>query len=284
MKKIIMAMLFAVLPLWAQEAAAPDTSVPAPPWKHSLVGSLLGNQVTYSDWVQGGENAIAWNSLLDGKSVYEKGHHNWSNTYKFAFGRTRLGDKGFRKTDDRIELESVFTYKLNVYINPYVAATFKSQFAPGLNHDDKGVGTKVSKFMDPGYITQSAGVGYQFLPQAKIRVGAALREILTSDYVRFADDPKTSNIEKHVIEGGMESVLNVDWKLSKNLLLTSVAEWFGAYKDMKRTTLRTNNTLTASVSKLVTVNFNVQTINEPRISLRPQLKQTLGIGLNYSFF
>ncbi len=284
MKKCIYSLLLLALPLWAQETAAPDTSKPAPYWKHSLVGSLLGSQVTYSDWVQGGENTIAWNALLDGKSVYEKGKNNWSNTYKFAFGRTRLGDKGFRKTDDRIDLESVFTYKVNVYVNPYAAATFKSQFAPGLIYDEHGVSTKVSRFLDPAYLTQSAGVGYQLLPQAKIRVGAALREILTDQYTRFADDPKTGELEKRVVEGGMESVLNVDWKWSQNLLFTSVAEWFGAFKDMKRTALRTNNTLAATVSKLVTVNFNIQTINEPRVSLRPQIKQTFGIGLNYSLF
>ncbi len=56
---------------------------------------------------------------------------SWNNTYKFAFGQTRLGDQGVRKTDDKIDLETVLTYKLGTMINPYFGATFKSQFASG---------------------------------------------------------------------------------------------------------------------------------------------------------
>ena len=54
--------------------------------------------------------------------------HNEYLEYAFAYGQTKLGDKGIRKTDDRIDLSSVLTYKLGVYANQFASVTFKSQF------------------------------------------------------------------------------------------------------------------------------------------------------------
>jgi opacity protein-like surface antigen len=133
MKKYVIVVLLLATMAWAQNTApaAPDTAKPAPPWTHKLVGSLLGNQVSFTDWKQGGEDAVAWNVLLDGKSVYDAGKNNWTTNYKLGFGQTRLNGNSTRKTDDRIEFESVYTRKLNLYVNPYAAVTFKTQFAPG---------------------------------------------------------------------------------------------------------------------------------------------------------
>ncbi len=287
MKKYLMfAMVAFSIHSAAQTPAPADTAKIVPPWQHKLVGSLLGNQVSFTDWKQGGDDAIAWNSLLEGKSVYEVGKKNWSSAYKFGFGQTRLNGNTTRKTDDRIELESVYTHKTGMCNNPYIATTFKTQFAPGYTYDAKSGRLKVSKFMDPGYWTQSAGMGFQPLTQIKVRLGAGLREIFASDFAAiYTDNKKTlDKIEKRVVEGGAELAVSLDWKLSKNLLLTSLVETFAAFNNFDHPMLRSNTSLAASVVKYVSVVFNVQTINEPRVSARPQIKQSLSAGLNYSFF
>lgn len=296
MRKNILMFLLAASCAWSQAAAwkpAPpppvpplDTTQTKPAWTHKLVGSLLGNQVTFTDWKQGGENSIAWNVLLDGKSVYDLGRNNWSNSLKFGFGNTKLGDKSTRKTDDRIELESVYTRKLNLYVNPYAAATFKTQFAPGYSYDAKEARTRVSQFLNPAYITQSLGLGYQPIAQLKFRLGAGLREIVADEFAAiYTDDKKTTDkVEKYVIDGGTEMAVNLDWKVSKNLLLTSVLESFAAFKNFKNPMMRSNTSLSASVSKYVTVRFDVQTINEPLVTPRTQVKQALSVGLSYTFF
>jgi len=287
MRKLVVIFVLFAAAAWAQEAA-PDTTKPAPPWTHTLVGSLLGNQTTFTDWKQGGEDAIAWNTLLEGKSVYDVGKDNWSTAYRFGFGNTKLGSKSTRKTDDRLEAETIYTWKLGRYVNPYAAASFKTQFAPGYAYDANDVRTRVSKLFNPAYLTQTAGIGWQFLPQLKVRLGAGLRETLTSEDVFaaiYTDDKESADkIEKSVIEGGAESAVGVDWKLSKNLLLTSLVETFSPFNDLAHSMLRTNTALAAAVSKYVTVRFNLITINEPRVTPRAQLKQALSFGLNYTFF
>ena len=124
---------FIPLCISAQPKVPPDTvTAPPPPWKHSVVSGLTLTQVSFTDWAQGGENALSYTLSVDGKSVYDNDKTNWSNAYKLAFGQTRLGDQGLRKTDDKIDLENVLTYKLGDYVNPYAAATMKTQFARGL--------------------------------------------------------------------------------------------------------------------------------------------------------
>jgi hypothetical protein len=265
-------------------AQTADTAKVKKPWTHHLVGGLNLTQVSFSDsWAQGGENALAYATSLFGKSANDLAKTNWTNSYKFAFGQTKLGDQGVRKTDDKIDVESNLTFKVGTYINPYVAATLKTQFASGFDYGTQPK-TEVSKFFDPAYLTQSAGLGYQPIPQIKTRLGAALREVVTSEFNGYADNPSTAAIEKTKVEGGLESVTEVSWQLQSNLLFTGKLELFDAFKNFDIIIMRSDNTLAAKVSKYVTVNFNVQMLKEPPVRRgKIQAKETLAIGLSYTF-
>ncbi len=280
-----------VIALFAVNASAQpaDTAKVKKPWAHNLVGGLNLTQVSFNDnWAQGGENALAYATTLNGKSVNELPKTNWVTSYKFAFGQTKLGAQGIRKTDDKIDIESNLTIKVGTYINPYVATTLKTQFAKGFDYATKAPQTgkfvQVSKFFDPGYLTQSVGLGYQPIPQIKTRLGAALREVITSAFNTYADNPATQAVEKTKVEGGLESVTEVTWQLQSNLLFTGKVELFDAFKNFDLIIMRSDNTLAAKVSKYVTVNFNVQLLKEPPVSRgKIQAKQTLAIGLSYTF-
>jgi len=287
---IIVIVLFTV----NANAQPADTAKVKKPWTHNLVGGLNLTQVSFNDsWSQGGENALAYAMSLNGKSLNEQPKINWTASYKFAFGQTKLGSQGVRKTDDKIDVESNLTFKVGTYVNPYVAATLKTQFANGFDYSTKDAKTgkfqQVSKFLDPGYLTQSVGLGYQPIPQIKTRLGAALREVITSEFNIYADNPATQTIEKTKVEGGLESVTEVTWQLQSNLLFTGKVELFDAFKNFDIIIMRSDNTLAAKVSKYVTVNVNVQLLKEQNLPLAPrrsgkiQAKQTLAIGLSYTF-
>jgi hypothetical protein len=247
------------------------------------VGAVALAQVAFKDWQQGGEDAVAWTFTFDGKSIRDQAKHNWTTSYKLAFGQTKLGDQKVRKTDDKIDLETILTYKLGVYVNPYAAATLKTQFAKGFQYGGDGTRTAVSKAFDPAYLTQSVGVGYQPIPQVKTRLGAAIREVVTRTYTGYADDPDTEEIEKTKVEGGLESVTDIEWQLADNLLFRSKVEAFAPLKAMDETTVRSDNTLAARVNKYVTVNLNVQLLNDKASSPRTQIKEALTLGLSYTF-
>lgn len=262
----------------AQEAVAPVDSVG--PWTHRLVAGLTATQVSFTNWSQGGENAFSWTTTIDGQHVYDKGMISWGNTYKFAYGQAKLASLGIRKTDDKIDFESIATYKMGTYVNPYFAATLKTQFTRGYDYAAAGI-PAVSDMFDPAYLTQAVGLGYQPIPEVKTRLGAALREVLTKIYTHYADDPATPEVEKTRIEGGLESVTTVEWKVEENVLFTSKLELFAAFKSLDEVVVRNDNTLAAKVSQYLVVNLNVQVLHDRVVTPRTQLKQTIAFGLSY---
>jgi hypothetical protein len=284
--KILAVLLISVVNVYAQEKSAPTS--PADTvygWKNSLVAGLTLTQVAYRDWVQGGDNALSWTFSADGQSTMDQPVTKWSSSYRFALGQARLGSQGLRKTDDRIELESVLLYKAGILVDPYAGASLKTQFAKGYMYDAAGNGTEVSQFFDPAYLTQSAGVAYQPIKEAKTRLGLGLREIITNKFNQYADDPATKEeVEKTLVEGGLESVTSLDWPIDESLLLTSQLEVFAAFKKFDKPVVRNITSLTAKVSKYVVAIFTVQMIKEPQVSSKAQFKETIALGLSYTIF
>ena len=256
----------------AQQSA--DTSH----WKHIVVAGFTGTQVAYSDWVQGGENAIAWDAALDGKSIYALPTYVWTTTLDFGYGNTRLGAEGTRNTDDKIDIASELKYKVDAYVNPYASATFKTQFATGYTYDALGNKTANSDFVDPAFLIQSAGGSYQPIPQVKTRIGLALREIIANTYTQYAGGEKTET------EGGLESVTEVEAHFQENLLFHAKLELFSAFKKMDEVVVRSDNTLTAKITKYFSTNIDVQLIQEKAISPRTQIKQGIALGISYDLF
>jgi len=253
-------------------------------WDHTVVAGAKLTQVSYTDWVAGGENALSYTALLDGKAVRDDTTTNWENTLALAYGQTRVNDLGFRKTDDKIDVASVLSYKFGLYVNPYVAATFKTQFAPGYIYPNDSTTTQVSDFFDPAYFTQSVGIGYQPVPQFRTRLGAALREIFANRFTVFSDDPSTPDVEDDKVEGGLESVSELETAIDDDLLLKSKLELFAPLKTLDEVVVHFDNTVTAVLSKYVNVNFTLLMINERPVSPRTQIKEGLAIGLTYTVF
>jgi hypothetical protein len=287
-----MRMIAAVFIVLSSACVLAQPRQPAPPepskwgWRHSVVSALTVTQISFKDWAQGGENALSWTARLDGKSTLDDTAFTLGNSYKMVYGQAKIGQTKSRKTEDRIEFESVLTYKMGTYVNPYVGATLKTQFSTGVTVDAAGVETPVSKFFDPGYLTQSAGVGYQPLKEIKTRFGVALREIATSTYWTYANDPKTPPQDRVTIrvDGGFESVTDVELKIDDNVLFRSKLELFAPIRKPSDATLRMDNALTATINKYMVVILNVMLINDERASTRLQVKEMLSLGLSYTLF
>ena len=263
----------------------PDTSAaPKEPWKIRLVTGLNVTQVSFSNWAQGGENSLAYSVSGIGKTEFEDTDIHWSFSYNLGFGQTKLGDQGLRNTDDKIDLETVLTYKLGAYVNPYAGATMKTQFATGYKYDDLGNGTPVSKFFDPAYFTESIGAGYIILPQVKTRLGYGLREIYTNDFYIYTDDPNTPAHERVKIDDGFDSSTDIQWNIEDNVILISKLEVFLTVRTLNKASLRSDNTLRVQVAKYVSVSLSANIINDRQVSPYTQFMNTLAMGLNYNLF
>ncbi len=252
-------------------------------WKNELIGNLNLTQASFDNWEQGGENTLAWQITLNINFSLDQEKYNWSNSGKFSLGFAKVGDSGSRKSADEIKLESVYTRKLNKSLNPFVAVTAKTQFAAGFDYDSD-TKSKVSRFMDPGYFTQSAGVGYSPHENLKSRLGATIKETITSDFPKpFADNPSTIKTEKTKVEPGISSITEYKKKFEENIIFASKLDLFSDLEAFDRIDVLWENNLILKFSNYINVSVNVDLFYDKDISDRRQIKQVLAIGLTYTF-
>jgi hypothetical protein len=244
-------------------------------WHHNIITGMNLTQVSFKDWAQGGENALAYSLWLKVNSIQTLEKTEWSSSGKFAFGQTRLSSQGLRKTDDEIFLQTLFIYKLGTYINPYVAATLRTQFATGYQYTNN-LEIPVSKFFDPAYLIQSVGVAYKPIMEITTRIGAGAREIVTSEFSFYANGKKVKT------DGGLESNTDLAFTIMENVVLTSKLDLFAPFNEMDRIIVRNDNSIVARVNKYITMNLDVNLINDVNILPRTQVKQTLAAGLSYT--
>jgi len=285
-KKSILLWLFFlchVVFVWGQ-TSEPEATTPKYGWQKAMSAGLNLTQTSFDNYVQGGENTMTWQLNATYKFVNDQEKTNWANSGKLNYGMSKSGKDESKKSIDEIKLETVYTYKLGINIDPYIAGTAESQFGPGYNYTAKP-NAEISNFADPIYFRESAGLGYKPKPEIATRLGFAMKQTLTDNYpIPFADDPKTLAIEKTKQEYGMESVTDLDLKVSANSKLTSKLELFSNLKTFEEIDVNWDTILIAQVTKYINLYFNVKMLYDKDISKKRQLKQALAAGITYSFF
>ncbi len=271
----------------ATPEAAPAATEEAPAaaaWKPNAVGQFTVNQNAFSNWKAGGVDSLAWQANLNLGADYASPDWLWVNTGKFAYGATRSEGQDFRKSADEIRIESVLTWNLPFVVKPYAALRGETQFTTGYEYHGVTVTpTPKSGFLDPGYFTESVGVGYAVDKFLKTRIGFAVKETVTRTYSDASNDKTTPDIERLKVEPGAEWVTDCKRPLSDILVSTWQLNVFSNCKAPDEIVVRWDWLLSANVAKYVTVNLNLILFYDKAVSTQRQLSETLAVGLTYSF-
>jgi hypothetical protein len=286
---ILFSLLFAVNISFADEG-----------WKKTMDLSLTMTQNSYSDnWAGGEAGNISWvanaNSGFE-KQLYEK--LNSKTTVKLAFGQTHSQDQKTKnwaspqKSTDLIDIETLARFTLKLWVDPYLALRFESQFL------DASV-PQLKRFVNPKKLTESGGVSRQFYKTEKneilSRLGFALRQIITQDIVDTTLEKTKTN---STTDGGIESVTDAKLTLSDKISYTSKLSLYKALfyskADQLKGTPQENywkepdvnweNTLSVAVAKYVIVSLYAQLLYDKEISKGGRFKETLSLGLTYKLF
>ncbi len=274
----IVSVFFLTAFLFAQEK---EKKQPKFGWKNQMVGGLNFTQNAFSkNWSGGGANSWSWAVNIDAKVEYDQREYNWFNSGRFAYGQASIGGNDPRKAADEIKLETVYTHKINKLFNPYAAAAAQTQLTAGFTYVDANDedGTEISDFFDPGYFTESFGVNYKPNQTFKSRFGVAAKQTFTTKY----EDTYAKGEEFHS-EIGFESVTDLNVKVSEQILYVTK---FGIFTDLGGIAdidVNWDNSFSAKVSEIISVSFNFRLIYDKDIHIKRQLKQTLAVGISYSF-
>ncbi len=134
-------------------------------WKTRNNIILNAEQSSLSNWSAGGYSSFAFSTFYKGFVKYSKGKNTWDNSVELAYGmvwqdKTGNGYKDkenkFQKTDDKIEINSLFSRQMYKLWNYSCLINLKSQFDEGFK-DNKLIAAPLS----PVIITSSLGFEYK---------------------------------------------------------------------------------------------------------------------------
>ncbi|KQC11366.1 MAG: hypothetical protein APR54_10975 [Candidatus Cloacimonas sp. SDB] len=270
-------------------------------WKIESSISISMNQNYYSEnWSGDEKGSISWVSnfdLLAEKQMSQKLLNK--NMIKLAFGQTHnqyiaeeSGDKKWGKPDkttDNIDLESIMLLTLGSFVDPYFSLRLESQFLDESYPEE-------TKSFNPNILTESVGISKFFIKEdAKefsSRLGASFKQYLNSH-----EDIENTN------DGGIELVVDYKTPLAQEVITyhsklnVYKALFYSESEDLEGTAweddwkaprVNWENTLTASITKLINLIFSFNLIyNETDYDMAGksindiQYKQTLSLGLSY---
>lgn len=263
-----------------------------PLWKKSLKTSLNINQASFSgNWKGGGVNSVALSGLVEGKLTRETPVTAFSNEVQLLYGIVKNAGQLLKKSNDRIFLESKFSYKLSEKWRTFTSASFLSQFDLGFRFDKDEFGnetrTKISRFMSPGYLTEALGFEYKPVPYFFLNIGAlAVRQTFVLDTTIVQSEPTNYGVpagERVRNEIAFQLIAGFDKEIFKNVSLSTRLQIFANYADLRHIDTRWDAAITAKINNFLSTNLTGAFIYDDDMDTRPQYSQALSLGLLYTF-
>jgi hypothetical protein len=267
-------------------------------WKKKLVFNFNINQAAFSsNWKAGGVNSIGFNSNFGYQVNYAKDRVSWDNTFDFLFGFVNNSGQGYRKTLDRIFLDTKYGYSLNDKWGLFTSLNFLSQFAQGHKYekDANGVeqGILISDFLAPAFITSAWGIEYHPVDYFNVRLSPfAPRVTIVQDPERFipaVDDTAPYGVEPpdetryEWLAFQMQATFNKD--IAKDVNLRWRYLMFVNYETLELKTIdhRLELMFSAKVAQFISVGIGGILLYDYDQDAGAQISQVFNFGFAYSF-
>ena len=300
MKQIYIALMAITLSLGAI-AQSDSTSK----WTRNGDISLNFNQINFTNWAAGGDNSISGVGLFNYEANFLSGKNSLKNKVILGYGLQYIG-KDYKKTEDKIDLSSLYGHAIHAHWDVSMLVSFKTQFAEGFDGDNDSV--YVSKFMAPGYI--SIGPGFNYKPNDYFSVfmsPATAQWVIVNDQ-RLADNGdfgvtpaeydangvKIKDGERVKFQFGAAIKMHFKKDIAKNINLETTLELFSDYLHNPENIIigwdviidmAVNSWLSAKLTTNLIYDDNI-TINDADgnpLGPRTQFKEMFGLGLAYKF-
>jgi hypothetical protein len=289
-QKVLGALLLFILPFAAEsQTRHPDSVV----WKRKINFALNFNQASFSsNWKAGGINSMGFNSLYNYKVNYKEGRRSWDNEIDLAFGFVRNSGQGYRKSMDRLFLDTKYGYELSKNWSVFWSLNLMSQFSKGYKYNDDGTREMISDFFAPGFITSAWGFEYHPVPYFKVRIAPfAPRLTIVNDPQRFTksvgpepygvDSTETTRFE--ILAGQVQA--EFDKEIMRNVNLKWRYLMFVNYETLEGKTIdhRFDIDIIAKVNKYINLNLGGILLYDYDQDSGVQLSQVFSFGFLYTF-
>lgn len=169
-------------------------------WQKNFEMGLNILQSSYSNnWNGGEKGSIVWAARFDGQMEKQLSPlTNWRNTLKLVYGQTHNQDRNADgdlywkkpdKSDDIIDLESLFRFTPDTWVDPFLSLSFTSMFQDLTDPSGRSLS------LNPMTFKETAGVSHELINEdgrfLMTRIGAAFLQSRRSMFINPAPDEDT---------------------------------------------------------------------------------------------
>lgn len=274
----------------AQDA---DTLSAEDGWRSNLVASLSGNQTAFSNWQEGGVNALSATGSVDGSFDRVVGALLTTQALRLAYGVLRQDTLDLRKAQDVIRYAATAELSSDNPLRPALSASFRTQFAPGYDYSPgvdqypsltviPGQEVKVSDAFSPLVMSQSAGVAYRPSGGFVGRLGLGVKETVVA-IERLRPVYGNALDESLRVEAGVDAEARFEREIAENVTLRSTLAAFQAFGQIgnEAPDILFENVLLLKVNDVLNVTIDAAALYDADVSADVQLRETISLGLSF---
>lgn len=266
---------------YSQNKKRQDT-LPKPKWKINGRLAFVFNQSSFSNWASGGQNTIAGNIDVNYDFNYKKNNVNWDTRLITGYGLSHISEKGYRKTNDRFELNTLLGIKTTTYWFLSFIGNFKTQYTKGHNYKTEPK-TLVSEFLSPAYLTFGPGMLWKKSDDLHLNIApATARYTFVNEF--FAGKFGTEEGERTAFSLGFNFSGYYKFGLMENIEMENILTAYSDYlANIGNVDLDYQTNIRFKVNKHIKMHMTFHTIIDDNSSSKIQFRQLFGLGVNYSF-
>lgn len=250
------------------------------------------NQAYFENWVSGGENSMTGLFSIDYNINY-KGVEGWiwDNKIILSIGTTYLsGNSFFKKADDRIEINSVLSKKVNTYWNYSAYFNFRTQLLPGYRYfqkDGEDQKEEISRILSPAIIQLGLGWYYKEDDKAWFNIAplAARGIFVSKDYTQnLSPGQKYFGVEKdanNIISMGASLSGFIHSNLMENITMENKFNFYVNYLyKIENVDFEWNANIRLKVNDKISSNLIIHLQYDDDLISRLQIRELFGLGLS----
>ena len=262
------------------------------------VGINLNQAAFSNNWTGGGVNSLALTGLVNHRAEYSREGYSYISELILNYGKVRNKNQSEKKTVDRIFWDNKAAIQLSKNWYFFGSLSFESQFDEGYRFYNDGNDNEqrnlLSRFMSPGYLTESIGFEYKPSKYFSTRIGTGTARqtfVLDTSLVRINAAAGNSGYNNYGVPAGatfknelaFQVVSNFDKEVAKNLNLKARYMVFIPYDQLDYTNHRLDVELRAKVNKFMNVTVTGVGLYDKNTTDKIQASQTLALGMVFMF-
>jgi hypothetical protein len=257
-------------------------TVPQPKWNVNGRLAFIFNQSSFSNWASGGQNTVAGNINLNYDFNYKKENINWDTRIITGYGLSHISEKGYRKTDDRFELNTLLGVKTSTYWFLSFIGNFRTQYTKGFDYK-KEPKQLVSAFLAPAYLTFGPGMLYKKSDDLSLNIApATARYTFVSDF--FSGRFGVKEGENTAFSLGFNLSGYYKFSIMENVEMENIISMYADYlANVGNVDLDYQTNIRFKVNNYIKMQMTFHTIIDDNSSSRIQFRQLFGLGVNYDF-